>query len=138
MLNVNLSYKPPSYWRIPFRSRGRTRQFSRLKKFRAIVVPVGGCCKGIILQGRQLPSGLLVICQSRLRRKRDVMGASVHVPRQRNSTYIKTFRQSNIRDQVTRTPSLAKPTIQTMTPGTPFTYLLQGGGRVKSRILFMI
>ena len=53
-LNVKLSYKPPSYWRILFWSRICPRQFIYLKIFRALVVPGGGCCKGIILQERQL------------------------------------------------------------------------------------
>ena len=54
----------------------------------------GGCIKGIILQGRYLPSGLPVICQSLLRRKGDVTGASVHAPIHKNSTYVHTVRQS--------------------------------------------
>ena len=54
MLNVNLSYNPTSSWRILFRYGGYPRQFSRLKKFRALVVPGGGCRKGIILQGGQI------------------------------------------------------------------------------------
>ena len=94
MLNVYLSYKPPSSWRIMFRSGGYPRQFSLLKKFRAVVVPVRGCRKGIILQGRQLKAGFPVAVQSCLKRKRDITGASVHEPRHRNSTYIQTVRQS--------------------------------------------
>ena len=51
MLNLHLSYNPPSYWSILFQYGGRPRYFSRLKKVRALVVPGGGCCKGIIIQG---------------------------------------------------------------------------------------
>ena len=54
MFNVHLNYKPPSSWRVLYWSKGIPRQFTRLKRFRYLVVPGGGCCKGIILQGRQL------------------------------------------------------------------------------------
>ena len=54
MLNIHLSYNPTTSWRILFHSGGCPRQFSRLKKFRALVVPGGGWHKGIILQWRQL------------------------------------------------------------------------------------
>ena len=54
MLNVNLSYNPTSYWRMMFRSGGLPRKFICLKKFRDLVVPSGGCRKGIIVQGRQI------------------------------------------------------------------------------------
>ena len=87
MLNINLSYKPPSSWMIFFRSGGHPRQFSCLKRFRDLVVPGGSCRKVIILQWSQLPSGLLVIGQSLLQIKGGVTGASVHTPIQRNSTY---------------------------------------------------
>ena len=87
MLNVQLSYKPTSSWRILFWSWRRPRQFSCLKKFKALVVPSGGCRKGIFLQCRYLTSYLSIIGQSYLRRKMDVTGASVHATRQRNSTY---------------------------------------------------
>ena len=56
------------------------RQFSHLENFRALTDPGGICRKGIIIQRRQLPSGLLVIEQSYLIRKGDVPGASIHVP----------------------------------------------------------
>ena len=59
MLNVQLSYKHPSSWRILFRYWGRTKQFSCLKKFRALVVPGRGCRKGIILQGILTHTGVL-------------------------------------------------------------------------------
>ena len=54
MLNVHLRYKPPRSWRILFWSRGPPRQFSLLKNFRSLVVPGGGCRKGIILQWRHI------------------------------------------------------------------------------------
>ena len=74
-------------WRMP-------RHFSRLKKFRSLVVPGGGCRKGGIIQGGQLPSGLPVIGQSCMRRKGGVTGASIHSPRQSNSMYVQTVRWS--------------------------------------------
>ena len=54
MLKVHLTYKLPSSWRILFRSGVLSRQFNRLKIFRSMVVPGGGCCKGVILQGIKL------------------------------------------------------------------------------------
>ena len=52
ILNVHLSYKPPSSWRVLFWSGGLPGQFSRLKKLRTLVVPDGGCRKGVIIQWR--------------------------------------------------------------------------------------
>ena len=46
MLNVHLSSKPPSSWRILFRSGVYPSQFSRLKNSRALVVPDRGFRKG--------------------------------------------------------------------------------------------
>ena len=92
MLNVQLSYKPPSSWRALLRSGGRPRQFSRLKKFRDLMVPGGGCHKGVIPQGILTPTGVIPNGQSCLRRNGGVTGASVHTPIQRNSTYIQTVR----------------------------------------------
>ena len=54
ILNLHISYKTPSSCRILFWYGGYLRQFSCLKKFRARVVPNGGCRKRIIIQGRQL------------------------------------------------------------------------------------
>ena len=54
ILNEHLSYKPTSYWGVLFWSGVCPRQFSRLKRFRALVVPGGGCHKWIILQGGQI------------------------------------------------------------------------------------
>ena len=59
LLNLHLSYKPPSYWRILFRSGGWPRQLNCLKKFRDLVVPGGGFHKGIIIQGSMAPTGVL-------------------------------------------------------------------------------
>ena len=59
MLNVNLSYKPTSYWRILFRSGGNPMQLSCLEIFRALVIPGGGFRKGIILQGIMTPTEVL-------------------------------------------------------------------------------
>ena len=107
MLNVHLSYNPPSSCRILFRYGGYPMQFSRIKKFSALVVPGGGRRKGIILQVIMTPTGVLPNGQPCLRIKGGVMGASVHAPMQRNSTYAHTARQSNLQDPMTRTPSLA-------------------------------
>ena len=81
MLNVHLSYKPLSSWRMLFWSGGYLSQFSLLKKIRALVVPGGGCCKRIIIQGVMTPTGVLPNGQSWLRRKGGVTGASVHALR---------------------------------------------------------
>ena len=88
MSNVHLSYKPNSSRRILFWYGGHPRKFSCLKKFRALVVPSGGYHEGIIIQGMQMSSVLLVIGQSSLRRKGDATGASIHATRQRYSTYV--------------------------------------------------
>ena len=94
MLNIHLSYKTPISWSILFCSGGYPTQFSRLKKFKALVVPSGVCHKGIILQEILTPTGVLPNEQSCLRRKGDVTGASVHAPINRNSMYIQNIRQS--------------------------------------------
>ena len=93
MFNMHLSNNPPSPWRILFWYGRLPRQFSRLKKFKALVVPVGGWRKEIIIQGEQRPSGLPVIGHSWLKIKEDVMGASFHSPRQRNSMYAHMVRR---------------------------------------------
>ena len=59
MLNVHISYKPLSYWRILFWSGVRTMQFNNIKNFRALVVPVRVFRKGKILQGILMPTGLI-------------------------------------------------------------------------------
>ena len=46
MLNVHLSYKPSSSWRILFWSGGYPRQFNHLKMFRVMVVPGGAAVRG--------------------------------------------------------------------------------------------
>ena len=94
MLNVHLSYKPTSYWRIMFWSGGYPSQFSRLKVFRVLVVSIRGCCKGIIPQGIMTPTRVLTDEQSCLRRKGYVKGAYVHATIESNSIYVHTVRQS--------------------------------------------
>ena len=96
MLNIHLSYKAPSSCRVLFSSGGGPSQFSRLINFRSLVVPGGGCQKGVIIQGRHLPSALMFTCNSpvMLENKGGVMGASFSTPIQRNSTYAKTVRRS--------------------------------------------
>ena len=78
MLNMNLSYKSTSSWRIFFRSGRRPMQLSRLEMFRALVVPGGGCCKGVLLQVILMPMGVLPNGKLCLRRKGDIMGVHAH------------------------------------------------------------
>ena len=92
MLNVHLSYKPPSSWRKLFWSGGRPKQFIFPKKIRSLVVPRGRCRKGMIIQGIQLNRRLSCGRWSCLRRKWYIREEYVHVPRKRNSPYIKMAR----------------------------------------------
>ena len=141
MLKMHLSYKPPSSWRILFLSGGYPKKFSCLKYFRSLVVPDGGFHKGIILQGRQLTSGLPVIGQSRLRIKGEFMGASVYEFRKMNSMYVQTIRRSiyearrpeqthltKIRyqccPQIPTSWTCYKPTLMTNTLGLKLCYLI--------------
>ena len=64
-----------------------------MKNFIDLTDPGRAFNKGITLQGMHLPSVLPVIGQSWLRRRGYVTGAAVHVPRQRNSTYVQTVIQ---------------------------------------------
>ena len=91
---MHLSYKPSISWRVRFWSRGCPTQVSHLKKFRSLTDPGRVCGKGIIIQGRQFPSGLLVIVQSFLRRKKYVTEVFVHAPRQSNHPYLQMVRWS--------------------------------------------
>ena len=84
MLNVQLSYKLPSSWSILIQYGICPRQFSLLKKFRALVFPRGGYHKEIIVQGIMVPTGVLPNVQSCLIIKWYVMGESVHAPIQRS------------------------------------------------------
>ena len=95
MLNVHLSYKPPSYWRILFWSGVHPRQFSKLKKFRALVVPSGTFRKGdnYSMEAAKAPV-FLCLGHSLLRRKGDITGSSFHEPIQSNSMYVQTVRRS--------------------------------------------
>ena len=63
-------------------------------QFRSLVVPGGGCRNEIILQGVMTPMGVLPNGQECFRKKGYVIGAYVHTPRQRNSTYVQTVRRS--------------------------------------------
>ena len=105
-MNVLLSYKPPSSWRILFWSGGCPSNFIHLKKFRSLVVPNGGCREGIIIQGRHLPSYLPVIGYSCLRIKRYADGVSVHAPIQRNISYTQVFRRSIYKTRRPKNPHL--------------------------------
>ena len=64
MLSVLLSYNTTISWKILIQYGGKSRQFIRLKRFINLKYPGGGHLKGIMFQGRNLPSGLPVICQS--------------------------------------------------------------------------
>ena len=94
MLNVHLSYKPPSSWRMLFRSGERPGQFSCLKKFRSLMVPSGGFRKWIIIRGILTSLGVLPNGRVWLIIKGGVEGASFCAPRQSNSLYGQTFRKS--------------------------------------------
>ena len=59
MLNIHLSYKPPSSCRILLLSGRISRQVSCLKKFRSLVVPGGGFHKGVIIKEILTPRGVL-------------------------------------------------------------------------------
>ena len=92
MFNLHLSYKSTSSWRTLFWPGVRPRKVSRLKKFRALVVPSRGFHKGISIQVIMKPTGVLPNGQSCLRKKGDVMGASINEPINRISTYGHMFR----------------------------------------------
>ena len=86
-MNIHKSYKPLSYLMIICWSGGHPRQFSCLINFRYLTDNGGVYCKGIILQGRNMPSGLPVIDQSCLRIKGNLKGASIYSLRQSNSSH---------------------------------------------------
>ena len=120
-----LSYKPPSSWRILFRSGGRPTKFSFLKNFRALVVPGGGFRKLIILQVVQLKFSLSCDRGGLFRRKGDVSGSSVHVSRPINSPYIQIFRRSIYNTRRPGHPHLPIFLITTTPRGPCFTYPLE-------------
>ena len=120
MLNVHLSYKRISSWRILFWSGGYPRQFSCLEKFRALVVPGGDCHKGVILQGIMTPRGVLPNGHSCLRRKGGVTGESDHAPIHSNSTYIQMVRRYIYKTRQPEHPHLPIRPIQTTPPGILF------------------
>ena len=94
MLNVHLSYKPPSFWSI-FWSGERPSKLIFLKIFRFLVVPGGGLRKGIIIQGVCLKHRFSCARWSCLIRKGDTTGSSVYAPRQSNIPYGQTYIQSD-------------------------------------------
>ena len=109
MFNSHLTYKPPSSWRILFQYGGIPMQFSHLKKFRALVVPLGGYCKGIIIQGRQLKHIFSFVIPVMLDKKRGYnwsICTLTHTQEQSICTDVHTF---YIKQQMTRKPSLANP-----------------------------
>ena len=121
MLNVHLSYKPTISWRILFQSGGRPRYFSCPKKFSSLVIPRGGCHKGIIIQSIMLPTGVLTNGQSCLRIKGGITGASVHAPMYMNNTYGQAV---YLQDQTNQTPSLTNLLVRKTPPGTRYMSLL--------------
>ena len=72
---------------------GNPRQFSLLEFFRSLVVPSGGWCKAIILQGNMMPAGVLQNVLFCLRRKGGITVASVHTPIQIKSPYRQATRR---------------------------------------------
>ena len=122
---MHLSYKPPSSWKIMLWYEGCPRQFIRLKFFRELEYTIGLCRKGIILQGRQLPSGLPLIGQSFIKRKGYVPGESIHAPRQSNSPYRQTFRRSVFEIRRSKQPHSSILQRKQIPPGTCFTALLR-------------
>ena len=92
-MNLHLSYMNPISYRILFWYGWRSRQFSCLEKFFSMVVPGGGCRKGIIRQGILTPTGVLPNGQWLLRIKGDVTGAYLQAPRERNVTYVQIIRR---------------------------------------------
>ena len=65
MLNVHLSYKPHISCRILFQYGVIPSKFSHQVKFRALVIPGRGFCKGIIIQDVLAPTGVLTNEQSK-------------------------------------------------------------------------
>ena len=125
MLNVNLSYKPPSYWRIPFWSGGLPRKFSCLKRFRALVIPGWVFRKGTTLQSRQLKNRFSCGRPFIIEKKRGC-NWSVCTCTQSEEYYVCTNGQKvYLWDQTTRKPSLANPLVLKTLPGTRFISLLQ-------------
>ena len=94
MLNLHLSYKPLSSWRILFRSGVCPRLVSCIKIYSALVVLNRGFRKGITLQGIMTPMGVLPNGQLCLKIKGGVMGSYVYSPRHRNIIYVKMVRRS--------------------------------------------
>ena len=135
MLNVQLSYKPTSSWRILFRYGGRPRQFSRLKKFRSLVVTGGGCHKGVIIQGSQLKhrfSCVRPFIPDKERGYNESVCPWTHI----EEWYVCTDGQTiYIWYQKSRTPSLANSPILTTPPGTRSTSLLQK--TISTRVLIL-
>ena len=94
MLNVNLSYKPPSSWRILFHYGGRSSHFSCLITFKSLVISVGGFRTDIILQVILTPKQVLPNGQLWLKIKGGVMGYFVHAPIYMNIPYWQTVIRS--------------------------------------------
>ena len=75
--------------------------------------PGGDCRKKINFQIIMTPMGVLPNVQSCLRKKVDVTGASVHAPRQINSTYVHTVRRSIYETRLTEQTHLPIRSLRT-------------------------
>ena len=125
MLNVHLSYKPPSSWREMFRSRRRPMQFRRLKRFRSLVFTSGGFHKGVLIQGRQIKRSFYCGKPVMFGNKR-LCNGRVCPCIQTEEQYVHTdFQTIYLQDQTTQTPSLANPPVPMTPPGNRFTSPLQ-------------
>ena len=118
MFNVDLSYKPPSSWRMLSWSGGLPRQFTRLKRFRDLVIPGGGCRKGVILQGRQLKCRFSCGSSVTLEKKRGcnrIVCTFTHI----EESLVQTDGQKvYLRDHTAWTPSCANLSVWMTPPGT--------------------
>ena len=125
MLKLHLRYNLPNYLRILFCYGVYPSHFSCMENSRTLVVPIRVRHKGIILQGIMTPTGVLPNGQSCLRRKVDATGASIHAPRQSNSTYVKTFRRSIYKTRRPEHPHLPIRRYERRPQGPPLATPLQ-------------
>ena len=123
---MRLSYDIPSSWRILLCSGGVPQAVQLYKKVQGPGDPQRGLTYGDNYSREA--AALRFTCNRpvMLENKGGLIGESVHAPRQSNSTYIHTdFQTFYLRDQITRTTSLANMATQTTPTGTLFTTLLQ-------------
>ena len=106
MLRLYVKYKPLSSCRTLFWYGGRPRQFICMENFRVLVVPGGGFHKGIIIQYILAPKAFLPNGQAWFKIKGNVTRAYVHAPRERNSPYGNTVRNSLYKTRWPKYPRL--------------------------------